>query len=38
MRYFEYTSAASFAVDWKNLSATDKLQLTSGVKDGTLTY
>jgi hypothetical protein len=38
MKYFGYTSAANFAVDWKKLSVTDKVQLTEGVKNGTLTY
>ena len=38
MKYFGYTSAARFAVDWKKLSVTDKVQLTEGVKNGTLTY
>jgi len=38
MKYFGYTSAAHFAVDWKKLTVTDKVQLTEGIKDGSLTY
>jgi hypothetical protein len=38
MKYFGYESAAKFAMDWKRLTTEDKLQLTTGVKDGTLTY
>jgi hypothetical protein len=38
MKYFGYTSAAHFAVDWKKLTVQDKLDLTTGVKDGSLTY
>jgi hypothetical protein len=38
MHYFGYRSAAAFAVDWKKLSVTDKLQLTEGIKNGSLTY
>ena len=38
MHYFGYISAAKFAVDWKKLTTEDKLQLTEGVKNGSLTY
>lgn len=38
MKFFGYTSAAHFAVDWKKLTTEDKLQLTEGVKNGSLTY
>lgn len=36
--YFGYTSASSFAADWKKLSAQDKTDLKSGIADGTLNY
>lgn len=36
--YFQYTSASSFAADWKKLSDSDKTDLKSGIANGTLTY
>lgn len=38
MQYFEYRSAAAFAVDWKQCTPTDKAQLKAGLADGSLTY
>lgn len=36
--FFGYTSASSFAADWKKLSDVDKKQLKAGIADGTLDY
>jgi hypothetical protein len=38
MAYFGFPSAAKFAAEWKNCTATDKAQLKEGIANGSLTY
>ena len=38
MKFFGYSSTAAFSKDWKLMVDNDKLQLKSGIDDGTLTY
>jgi len=36
--FFGYTSAASFAKDWKELSKADQEQIKAGIENSSLTY
>jgi cephalosporin-C deacetylase-like acetyl esterase len=38
MKYFGYTSASEFKVDWVKLTTADKAQLTEGIRNESLTY